>query len=147
MYSTLSTACWSRLASRALQDLRRSRTMLQYFKSFATPGFARRMVVLSLLAIGIVVLSPMASASILSLGACPAANPGDTVFPCDATASPTGTLLRSLSAPFTSTLGTYSGTLISAVYKEAGGTLDFYYQVINNTTATNCGTSGKPACD
>src|SRR5258708_4181349 len=122
-----------------------SRTMLQYFKSFGTP--MRRAVVLSLLVVGMVVLSPMASASILTLGSCPAANPGDTVFPCDATASPTGTLLASLSAPFISTLGTYSGTLISAVYKEAGGTLDFYYQVINNTTSTNCGHAGQPTCD
>jgi hypothetical protein len=30
---------------------------------------------------------------------------------------------------------------------EAGGTLDFYYQVTNNLTAANCGTAGKPSCD
>lgn len=60
-----------------------------------------------------------------------------------------GTLLASLSQPFTSTLGTVSGTLVSAVYLESGGTLDFYYQVTNNLTAPNCGAivTGQPACD
>jgi len=98
------------------------------------------------LAIGIVVFSPMASASIL--GACNA-TPGQTVVMggCDATATGAGTLLATLTAPFTSTLGTSSGTLISAVYRESGGTLDFYYQVIENTTAPNCGGGGQPACD
>ena len=124
--------------------------MLQYLKSLAAPGFARRVLVLSLVAIGIVVLSPMASASILPLGGCPNANPGDTVLPCDATASPFGTLLASLSVPFTSSLGTSSGTLISAVYRESGGTLDFYYQVVTLNHSTNCGpgsTSPGTACD
>ena len=72
--------------------------------------------------------------------------PGDTVVP-GLTSAPAGTLLASLSAPWTSTLGTSSGTLISAVYREAGGTLDFYYQLSDNTTSTNCGGSGQPACD
>jgi hypothetical protein len=119
-----------------------------------THGLGRRLFVLSILAIGIVVFLSMAKASILSLGACPAANPGDTVTPCDATAAPFGTLLASLSAPFTTANGTTSGTLVSAVYREAGGTLDFYYQVINNTTAGNlsgsggCGHGGgQPTCD
>ena len=58
-----------------------------------------------------------------------------------------GTLLASLSVPFVSTLGTTAGILSSAVYREAGGTLDFYYQVTNNTTATNCGAAGQTACD
>jgi hypothetical protein len=112
-----------------------------------THGLGRRLFVLSFLAICMVVLSPMASATILPLGACPAANPGDTVFPCDATAAPTGTLLASLSAPFTTANGTTSGTLVSAVYREAGGTLDFYYQVVSNTTSTNCGHAMQPTCD
>ena len=82
--------------------------------------------------------------------------PGSTVIMagCDATTAPFGTLLATLSAPYTSTLGTSSGTLVSAVYKEAGGTLDFYYQVFENTTAGNasgaggCGHGGgQPACD
>ena len=123
---------------------------MQYFKRFATPGFVRRVVMMSLLVIGVVVLSPMASASILPLGGCPNANPGDTVLPCDATASPFGTLLASLSVPYTSTLGTSSGTLISAVYRESGGTLDFYYQVVTLNHSTNCGpgsTNPAKTCD
>src|SRR5436853_4047429 len=68
-----------------------------------------------------------------------ATNPGDTVIPTLVPpGSPTGTLLASLSVPFVDTLGTDSGTLVSAVYREAGGTLDFYYQVSNNLTAPNC---------
>ncbi len=81
------------------------------------------------------------------LGTVPAA-PGDTVFPgLVLPGTDPGTLLASLVAPFTSTLGTTAGTLVSAVFEEAGGTLDFYYQVTNNTTAPNCGTAGQPACD
>jgi hypothetical protein len=73
-------------------------------------------------------------------------NPGDTVFPGLTTADP-GTLLATLSVPFTTSLGLNSGTLVSAVFREAGGTLDFYYQVTNNATAPNCGAPGQQACD
>jgi hypothetical protein len=81
-------------------------------------------------------------------------NPGDTVVlgagafgDCTGTSVPS-VLLASNSAPFTSSTGTDSGTLISAVYRETGsGTLDFYYQVVLNTTSTNCGGGGQPACD
>src|SRR5260370_25559987 len=65
----------------------------------------------------------------------------------DCTGTAPGTLLASLASPFVTSTGTDSGTLISAVYKESGGTLDFYYQVVLNTTSTNCGTAGKPAFD
>ena len=58
-----------------------------------------------------------------------------------------GTLLATLSEPFTTSLGLNSGTLVSAVFREAGGTLDFYYQVTNNATAPNCGAPGQQACD
>jgi hypothetical protein len=107
----------------------------------------RRLFVLFFIAISIVAFSSSANATLLALGPCPAANPGDTVTPCLANGQPAGTLLASLSAPFTSSLGTSSGTLVSAVYQEAGGTLDFYYQVFENTTAPNCGGGGQPACD
>ena len=99
-------------------------------------------VVLTVVALATV---PMANASLIGTVT---TNPGDTVFPglVPAGTDP-GTLLATLSAPFTSTLGLNSGTLVSAVFREAGGTLDFYYQVTNNTTSTNCGTPGKRACD
>src|ERR1700680_2072482 len=110
-------------------------------------GLRRGWCALLLVAIGIVVFSPMANATILALGPCPAANPGDTVTPCLANGQGPGTLLASLSAPFTSSLGTDSCPLVSAFFREAGGTLDFYYQIFVNTTSTNCGTGGQPACD
>jgi hypothetical protein len=87
------------------------------------------------------------SANAALLGTVPTA-PGGTVFPgLVPPGTDPGTLLASETAPFTSTLGFNSGTLVSAVFREGGGTLDFYYQLTNNATAPNCGTSGKPACD
>jgi PEP-CTERM motif len=49
-----------------------------------------------------------------------------------------GTLLASLSSPFTTVDA--SGTVLSAVYREATGMLDFYYQVVNGA-----GSSGSIA--
>ncbi len=51
--------------------------------------------------------------------------------------TPAGTLLADEAIPFVSTLGTEKGTLESAVYMEAGGTLDFYYQVTNSSTSVD----------
>lgn len=50
-----------------------------------------------------------------------------------------GTLLANLSSPFSfsSVSGTTSGTVISAVYKESGGTLDFYYQIAVSPSSTD----------
>ena len=73
-------------------------------------------------------------------------NPGDTVIP-GLTSGPAGTLLASLTAPFVTSTGSDSGTIISAVFKEPGGTLDFYYQVMIGVTSTNCGMAGELACD
>jgi hypothetical protein len=99
------------------------------------------------------VLAMPASAAPVCAGAL-LLNPGDTVVmgagafgDCTGTAVPS-VLVASNSAPFTSSTGADSGTLISAVYRETGsGTLDFYYQVILNTTSTNCGGGGQPGCD
>src|SRR6478672_12406659 len=99
------------------------------------------------------VLATPASAAPVCSGAL-LMNPGDTVVlgagafgDCTGTVVPS-TLLASNSAPFTSSTGFYSGTLISAVYREnSTGTLDFYYQVVLNTTSTKCGGGGQPPCD
>ena len=99
------------------------------------------------------VLTTPASAAPVCAGAL-LMNSGDTVvLGAGAFGDCTGTavasvLLASNSAPFISSTGNYSGTLLSAVYRETGaGTLDFYYQVVLNTTSTNCGGGGQPACD
>jgi hypothetical protein len=63
--------------------------------------------------------------------------PNSSVIPGDATGDAAGTLLASLSAPFTTNLGTTSGTLLTAVYREATGTLDFYYQIVNSPGSTD----------
>lgn len=48
-----------------------------------------------------------------------------------------GSLLASLTTPFlfNTTAGTTSGTLRTAVFRNPSGTLDFYYQVLNDTTS------------
>jgi hypothetical protein len=62
--------------------------------------------------------------------------PGNTVFPINCTGFGPGTLLADMTDPFsyTTTAGTTSGTIQSAVYR-VGGTLDFYYQVTNNASS------------
>src|SRR5437588_3483014 len=108
---------------------------------------------IGLIAVFAILAMPAATAAPICAGAL-LTNPGDTVVlgagafgDCTGTAV-ASTLLASNSAPFVSSTGFDSGTLISAVYRENGsGTLDFYYQVLLNTTSTNCGTAGKPGCD
>lgn len=53
------------------------------------------------------------------------------------TFAPPGTLEASLLAPFsfTTTAGTTSGDVLSAVFLNPTGTLDFYYQVVNNANS------------
>src|ERR1700687_5634352 len=85
-------------------------------------------------------MAPNATANAVGTIATP---PGNTVFPgLVPPGTAPGTLLATLSAPFTSSLGTDSGTIVSAVFRESGGTLDFYYQVTVNSTAANCGAVG-----
>jgi hypothetical protein len=110
--------------------------MMRFFKNFAgrTSTFGRRSLVVSLLAL--VALASIASASPLP-GTIPA-NPGDTVFPgLVPPGTDPGTLLASLVSPysFLTTSGTTSGSLVSAVFLNTTGTLDFYYQVNNNASS------------
>ncbi len=112
---------------------------------------------LQFFAIGSIVVFAVLTTPASAAPVCPGAllmNPGDTVvMGAGAFGDCTGTavasvLLASNSAPFTSSTGFYSGTLISAVYREtASATLDFYYQVVLNTTSTNCGGGGQPSCN
>ena len=59
--------------------------------------------------------------------------PGGAAVSPPLTSAAAGTLLATLNSPFTftTTAGTTSGNILSAVFRN-GGTLDFYYQVINN---------------
>src|SRR5713226_101134 len=106
--------------------------MMRYFKNFSgrTSTLGRRSLVLSLIAV--VALSSIASAT--PLAGTVLANPGDTVFPgFVAPGTAQGTLLASMVAgySFSTTAGLTSGTLVSAVFRNSSGTLDFYYQVNN----------------
>jgi hypothetical protein len=124
--------------------------MKKCLRSFRVPSFRFSMVAIAamlMLSAATVNAQPVCAGALLM-------NPGDTVVlgagafgDCTGTAV-ASTLIASLSVPFTTSTGFGSGTLISAVYREnVSGALDFYYQVVLNTTSTNCGTAGKPACD
>ena len=76
-----------------------------------------------------------ARASLLGTVATP---PGSTVFPgLVPPGTDPGTLLAALALPesITTTAGTTSFTLDTAVFREAGGTLDFYYQLANSAAS------------
>ena len=62
--------------------------------------------------------------------------PGNSAFPIDCTGNGPGTLLADMTSTFsfTTTGGTDTGTIESAVYRN-GGTLDFYYQVTNDASS------------
>jgi hypothetical protein len=109
---------------------------MKLFKNLAgrTSTFGRRSLVFSLLAL--VAFASIASAT--PLAGTVITNPGDTVFPgLIPSGTPAGTLLASLVAPysFLTNAGTTSGTLVSAVFRNSSGTLDFYYQVNNSGTS------------
>ena len=73
---------------------------------------------------------PAANAALV--GTVPTA-PGDTVVPgLVPSGTDPGTLLADTTQTVNGTGGAYTGTLVSAVYMETGGTLDFYYQFTNN---------------
>jgi hypothetical protein len=63
----------------------------------------------------------------------------NTVVPKNCTGDTSGTLEASMSSPFSytpSTGGTTSGVIYSAVYDD-DGTMDFYYQVVNNSSSAS----------
>jgi hypothetical protein len=110
--------------------------MMRFYKNFTgrTSTLGRLSLVLTLLAI--VAMASIANATPLT--GTILTNPGDTVFPgLVPPGTAPGTLLASLVAPysFITTAGTTSGSLVSAVYRNSSGTLDFYYQVNNNANS------------
>lgn len=65
---------------------------------------------------------------------------GTSVFPPDVSGDPAGTLVAKnpdTHWSFTTTAGTTSGTLDTAVYLESSGTLDFYFQVTNDASSVS----------
>jgi len=89
--------------------------------------------VMLVLAVGFLGATAAMAGTVASCAAGNGPTPGSPVFPVNCTGSTSGTLLAWMSEPFsyTVTTGTTSGYLYSAVYDDAG-TLDFYYQVVNN---------------
>ena len=97
------------------------------------PG-RRRIPIVATVVAGTIVAGT-AYASFLS-GAAPLSPGGGSVAISGTSASP-GTLLASKSSPFsfTTSAGITSGTVISAVYRNSSGTVDFYYQIKNDATS------------
>src|SRR5215831_7555712 len=65
---------------------------------------------------------------------------GKTVSPPDLSGDPAGTLVAKHPDEhwsFTTTGGTTSGTLDTAVYMESNGTLDFYFQITNDASSAS----------
>ena len=96
----------------------------------------KKMLAVCLLALLVGVLAPSALATPLPGTVLTA--PASTALPgLVAPGTLAGTLLASLVTPysFTTTTGTTSGTVTSAVYRNSSGTLDFYYQVSNNASS------------
>jgi len=91
----------------------------------------------AILLIGLLTGSAMLAGTVNSCAAATGGpTPGNTVFPVDCTGMDAGSLLAEESTPFTytTTAGTNTGFVYSAVYDD-GGTLDFYYQVLNSPTS------------
>jgi len=81
----------------------------------------------------------LASAVVLVLGTWARANlivPGAPPVPPDLFVN-SPVLLASLSTPVAPITGAYTGTLTSAVYRDASGTLEFDYQFANDPTSTD----------
>jgi hypothetical protein len=89
-------------------------------------------VVVGLLGPSIAMASTISACAVLTGGP----TPGNTVFPIDCTGETSGTLLADQVVPFSysTTAGTNTGKIESAVYND-GGMLDFYYQIINNQSS------------
>ncbi len=77
-----------------------------------------------------IIMIPAASASLIA--SCPLAPGGSCVPPDDAGDTP-GSLLAAVIDPFSFTTisGVTQGAIKSEVFREAGGTLDFYYIIFN----------------
>src|SRR5215831_836790 len=97
--------------------------------------FRKKWVFTLLVSIALFIFGPAAKADPFLPGTV-LTTPGATVFPT-LTSAPAGTLLASLVEPysFTTTAGTTSGSLTTAVYRNSSGTLDFYYQIHNNAAS------------
>jgi len=102
-----------------------------------SPGYKRSYFSIGLFALSAMLCAPTARALPTCLGLSTSLAPGGAVSPGDCTGVGAGTLLATLTAPFSSATGKVAGTLVSAVYQETGGTLDFLFQVMNGTNCTN----------
>jgi hypothetical protein len=90
----------------------------------------------TLVLIGSLVASTAFASTVAVCAATDPLLPGNTVPVTNCTGSTSGTLEAWMSSPFTytTTAGTNTGFVYSAVYND-GGTLDFYYQLVNDASS------------
>ena len=91
--------------------------------------FSRLLIVVGLITLGIAYAAFIVPSALVTSGGPAVGVP--------LTSAPAGTLLASLLSPFSfsTTAGTTSGSVLSAVYQNPSGTLDFYYQIANNAAS------------
>src|SRR5258708_4690683 len=109
---------------------------MQYRSIFARVGLSRVFTVLAVATVASILMAPAQAALVGTITLAPSTFVLPPLIP-NGTVS--GTLLASLASPysFSTTAGITSGTLYTAVYRETGGTLDFYYQVANNANSAS----------
>ena len=93
---------------------------------------------ISILLLGLLCTSAALAGTVSSCAAASfGPDPTNTVFPVDCTGMSAGTLDAWMSSAFTytTTSGTNTGFIYSAVYDDAG-TLDFYYQIVNDASSS-----------
>ncbi|MGA3074296.1 MAG: PEP-CTERM sorting domain-containing protein [Bryobacteraceae bacterium] len=93
---------------------------------------------ISILLLGLLCTSAALAGTVSSCAAASfGPDPTNTVFPVDCTGMSAGTLDAWMSSAFTytTTAGTNTGFIYSAVYDDAG-TLDFYYQIVNDASSS-----------
>jgi hypothetical protein len=102
------------------------------FVKFACHSVARPLTLGALLLLALVLCAPMTQAAPILPSQL--VTPGGPAVGVPLTSAAPGNLLAFMDVPFSfsTTAGTTSGNLRSAVYRNPSGTIDFYYQVFNN---------------
>lgn len=105
---------------------------LSVFSSFSHPSWVL-VLIFMVLAVANASATPICSDATHG-GVAPLPPNTPALFPGDCTGVEAGSLLATSSAPFNSSSGKIQGTIVSAVYEELAGTLDFMLQVTDNST-------------
>lgn len=106
-----------------------------YVRNFS-PFVSRGLTFGALALAALLVSAPSSQAAFITPSA--PVTPGGPAVGVPLTTATPGTLLASMTSPFsfTTTAGTTAGNILSAVFMNPTGTLDFYYQVSNSASSS-----------